>query len=217
MIIDIICSDETHPIHPFLDRWKQDNIATHQTNIFRKSTEVTGGDILFLISCSEIVSKQIRGQYRQCFVVHASDLPKGRGWSPLVWQILEGQENIYVSLIEADDPVDSGKVWRKECVYFAKHFDFEEICRELFVSEIRLMDYAVEAVAAGKSGTEQVGEETYYAKRNRSDSRIDIEKPLREQFNLLRVSDPTRYPIFFDHLGYRYQLVMKKIGAIDEK
>ena len=217
MIIDIICSDDAHPILPFLIGWAQDKVDAHEIKILCKPNEATKGDILFLISCSEIVSKQIRDRYRQCFVIHASELPKGRGWSPLVWQILEGKEIIYISLIEADDPVDSGKVWRKECVYFAKHLDFEEICRELFMSEIRLVDYAVEAVAAGQSGEELVGEATCYTKRHQEDSRIDIDKPIREQFNLLRVADPTRYPTFFDFMGYRYQLVMKKMGAVDEK
>ena len=128
-----------------------------------------------------------------------------------------GKKKICVSLIEADDPVDSGKVWKKQFVYIAKDFDFEEICRELFLSEIKLLDYAVEAVEAGQSGEDQVGEETFYAKRTLEDSRLNIDKSIREQFNLLRIADPNRYPAFFDHLGYRYQLVMKKLGSIDEK
>ena len=143
------------------------------------------------------------------FCYNASNLPKGRGWSPHVWQILDGEEKICVSLIEADDPVDSGKVWKKQFVYIAKDFDFEEICRELFLSEIKLLDYAVEALEAGQSGEDQVGEATFYAKRTLEDSRLNIDKSVREQFNLLRIADPNRYPAFFDHLGYRYQLVMK--------
>ena len=79
------------------------------------------------------------------------------------------------------------------------------------------MDYAVEAVLSGKSGEEQVGAATYYAKRTGEDSRLHLDKPIREQFNLLRIADPERYPAFFDHLGYRYQLVMSKVGKIDEE
>ena len=217
MKIDIICSDDCHPIYPFLLDWVSIKGETLAVELFQDSHDVVGGDILFLVSCSELIKLDVRNKYRKCFVIHASDLPKGRGWSPHVWQILEGKEKICVSLIEADDPVDSGKVWKKDFVYIAKDFDFEEICRELFLSEIRLLDYAVEAVEAGQCGEEQVGEATFYAKRTLEDSRLNIDKSVREQFDLLRIADPNRYPAFFDHLGYRYQLMMKKLGAIDEK
>jgi len=215
--IDIICSDNNHPIYPFLLDWVSINRKIHAIELFQHSHDVSGGDILFLISCSELIKLDVRNQYRRCFVIHASDLPKGRGWSPHVWQILEGREKLCISLIEADDPVDSGRIWKKDYVRIAEHYTFEEICREIFLSEMKLMDFGVEAVLARKSGEVQTGKPSYYARRTAEDSRVDLDKPIREQFDLLRVADPDRYPAFFDHLGYRYQLVMKKVREINEE
>ena len=51
-------------------------------HVFAK-VSVRPGDILFLISCSERIGDAYRQKYRHVLVLHASDLPKGRGWSPM--------------------------------------------------------------------------------------------------------------------------------------
>ena len=62
------------------------------------------------------------------------------------------------------------------------------------------------------SGIEQSGESTYYPRRGPEDSRLDIDKSLREQFNMLRVVDNDRYPAFFETAGERYFLKIEKAG-----
>ena len=54
----------------------------------------------------------------------------------------------------------------------------------------------------------QEGEETFYPRRRREDSRLDPDKTLAEQFNLLRVVDEERYPAYFDHLGRSYHMTI---------
>jgi methionyl-tRNA formyltransferase len=43
----------------------------------------------------------------------------------------------------------------------------------------------------------QIGKETFYPRRTKSSSELDINKTIAEQFNLLRVVDNDRYPAFF--------------------
>jgi methionyl-tRNA formyltransferase len=38
-----------------------------------------------------------------------------------------------------------------------------------------------------------------------------MDRPLGEQFDLLRISDPMRYPAFFDWMGHRYVLRIEKV------
>ena len=40
-------------------------------------------------------------------MIHESDLPHGKGWSPIQWQILEGSDSITITLLDAEDKVDS--------------------------------------------------------------------------------------------------------------
>ena len=50
----------------------------------------------------------------------------------------------------------------------------------------------------------------YYPKRTPEDSKLNINKSLIDQFNLLRVADKDRFPTFFEHLGHRYILKIEK-------
>ena len=73
--------------------------------------DVPGGDLCFYLSYGRIVDAPTRARYGNNLVVHESDLPKGRGWSPMSWQILEGANRIPVTLLEAVDEVDAGPIY----------------------------------------------------------------------------------------------------------
>lgn len=90
---------------------------THTVNDLR------AGDFCFYLSCSQIVPPHVLGRFRNNLVVHESDLPQGKGWSPLTWQILEGKNRIPVILFEATEKVDSGPIYAQEWLEFegAKH------------------------------------------------------------------------------------------------
>jgi len=45
------------------------------------------------------------------------------------------------------------------------------------------------------------------------DSKIDVNKSISEQFNLLRMTDNERYPCYFDYKGHRYKITLKKIDT----
>ena len=66
-----------------------------------------------MISCSEKISKRVIAQFEHVLVLHASDLPKGRGWSPHIWEILNRSDHITLSLIEAAEQIDEGDIWKK--------------------------------------------------------------------------------------------------------
>jgi len=176
------------------------------------SANLRGGDLLFLISCTEIVAKEIRDLYRASLVIHASDLPRGRGWSPLVWQILEGKNDIVVSLIDAATAVDSGDIWHQEELHFEGHEVFDEICDALFKCHLRLMDFAVEGLGHVVPKPQPFQSSSYYRRRTPEDSRIDPSRTIAEQFNLLRVADPFRYPAFFEYMGQRYEIRINKVA-----
>src|SRR3989338_5728341 len=73
-------------------------------------------DIVFYLSFSKIVPKKILNQHRHNLVVHGSALPLGKGWSPLTWQILEGRNDIPMTLFEADEALDSGKIYLQKII-----------------------------------------------------------------------------------------------------
>jgi methionyl-tRNA formyltransferase len=208
--ISIICSDAMHPVNPWLERWKAEHGADHDVRILRDVAEADGGDFLFLISCHQIVRAEVRDRYRHTLVIHASALPQGRGMSPHVWQILEGRNRIPVTLLNAEDAVDSGDIWAQEVLDLEGHELHDEIHARLFDAELRLMRWAI-ANCDRASPRKQVGEESLYPRRKPQDSRIDPTKPLIESFNLLRIADPNRYPAFFEARGHKYKITIEKM------
>lgn len=215
MKITILNSSESHPINYWLKSWIEENSKEHEINLVRTKVELDGGDILFLISCSEIIKTQDRSKYQNTLVIHASDLPNGRGWSPHVWEIVNGAKEITVTLLEASDKVDSGDIWQKIKVKIPETALYDEINELLFGAELALMDYAVENFATIKTEQQSIElEPTYWPKRTPKDSELDITQSIDEQFNLIRVCDPKRFPAFFYRHGRKYLL---KIEAVDEQ
>lgn len=211
MKITILCTPEDHPVNAYLAGWIALHQGVHEITLIRNRTDLSGGDVLFLISCNEIISKQDRNLYKKVLVIHASDLPEGRGWSPHVWQIIAGKEEIVLSLLEAEDRVDSGDIWKKVTVSIPKHAVFREINQLIFEAELALMDYALACFHTIEPRPQGVAIlATSYPRRTPNDSRINPEQSIRSQFDLIRVCDPDRYPAFFELYGHKYIIRVEK-------
>jgi methionyl-tRNA formyltransferase len=214
MNISILCTDRLHPVIERLNEWvKSMAFKQHKISLVFDKTELLGGDILFLVSCGQMIGDHERAKYKSTLVLHASDLPKRRGWSPHIWSILDGENEITVSLLEATKPIDTGLIWLKTSFVLEGHELIDEINNKLFDAEIFLMTCAIDGIEKINPSA-QVGDPgSYMKKRSPADSEIDPEKSILEQFNLLRIVDSDRYPAFFYHHGYKYQIKIKKVKS----
>lgn len=213
MKITILCDSKSHPINPYLIQWVSKHSALHKVELVRRKSEAKAGDLLLLVSCTEILTQQDRAAYAKTLVIHASDLPRGRGWSPHIWQILEGQIEIVVTLLEAEDKVDSGDIWHQLSCHVPRHALWDEINRRIFDAELQLMDFAVNNFdkVVPRPQSQEVSP-TYYPKRTEGQSELDIRRTLEEQFDSIRVADPDRFPSFFKMHGHIYKIRVEKIS-----
>lgn len=209
MKITILNTSANHPVNDWLDRWISSNKNKHRIDLIRSKKELKRGDLLFLISCSEILSKNDLLKYKKALVIHASDLPEGRGWSPHIWEILNGSEQITLSLLEVDEEVDSGDIWKKLQVHIPKTALYNEINEIIFDAEVKLMDYAVEHYSTVVPTPQRDAKSSYWPKRKPEDSELDINKSIEEQFNLIRVCDSERFPAFFLKDGRKFKLKLE--------
>ena len=208
MNISILTSSKEHPVNVYIDRWSKNN--NNQINIVHSKEELISGDILFLISCSTLVSKSVREKFKKTLVIHASDLPHGKGWSPHIWEIINGATDIILSLFEAEDEVDTGDIWKKIKVNIPKTILFDEINELIFNAEIELIDFAIENFNTVEPKKQPIIESTFWSKRSPEDSLIDIDKTISEQFDLIRECDPKRFPAYFYKDGVRFKMVIEK-------
>jgi methionyl-tRNA formyltransferase len=148
-------------------------------------------------------------------VLHASNLPVGRGWSPHIWHIINGAQEVTLSLLEAEDKVDSGRIWHQTTFPVPKHALWGEINERLFNAEIELIDLAVHEFDTGIPEPQDIATvPTYYPRRTPDASKLDPERSIASQFDLMRVCDPTRFPAYFELHGEKYKLTLEKINDL---
>jgi methionyl-tRNA formyltransferase len=181
----------------------------HDVESYVNKDELNGGDILCALSCEKILKRDVLSKYRSTIVAHPSNLPEGKGWSPLAWQILEGKNNIVISLIEASNKVDSGPIYLQGEIKLSGHELNDEIKKIQFEeTKLLVIDYVKSFPIKGRN---QEGQESFYPKFKRTDNRLDINKTIFEQFNILRIVDNDAYPAYFELNGFTYELKISKI------
>jgi UDP-2,4-diacetamido-2,4,6-trideoxy-beta-L-altropyranose hydrolase len=207
-----ICSD--------VKSWINDSIPELLLNLMgfghtctwvNNADELEGGDLCFYLSYSRIVKEEKLAQFKNNLVVHASDLPKGRGWSPASWLILEGKNRIPVTLIEALPDVDSGPIYDQIWMDLDQTDlidDWHVKLSEATVSVVQrfVLSYPLSVYRK----RDQEGEPSFYPKRTPKDSELDVNKTLLEQINSLRIADNKYYPAFFELHGSEFVLNIYK-------
>jgi UDP-2,4-diacetamido-2,4,6-trideoxy-beta-L-altropyranose hydrolase len=213
-----VCSDPNSWINEYIaEQILQWLAAGHECCWTHNADNLPGGTLCFYLSYGRIVGRKIRAKYRYNLVVHASDLPMGRGWSPASWMVLEGKKRIPATLLEAVDDVDSGPIYDQIWIELDSSDLVDDWRKKLAIATGELAMRFIEGYP--KTTTQkrnQVGEATYYPERHPSDSQLDINKSIAQQFNLLRIVDNDNYPAFFVLDNNEYILKICKKNSTDQ-
>lgn len=177
-----------------------------------KHEDCPGGDFLFALSYPRIIPERTRRSYRYSFVLHGSDLPEGRGWSPIIWQILDGKTRFTMSLISMEDSLDTGALVAQQGFDIQHDSLLNEIALTIGSAQAELIASSLKMKPTELQGQPQIGTATYLEKRTPADSEIDPTISLADQWDKIRVADPVRYPTFFRLLGHTYTLKIGKLG-----
>jgi UDP-2,4-diacetamido-2,4,6-trideoxy-beta-L-altropyranose hydrolase len=176
--------------------------------------DLVDGDFCFYLSYGRLVSSQIRKKFKNNLVVHASDLPSGRGWSPASWLILERKTKIPVTLFEAVDEVDAGQIYDQR--WFSVHKtdlieDWQAKLAELTADLV--LSFTKNYPEILLSAKLQQGDPSYYLKRKPKDSQLDLQKTILEQFELLQIASNENYPVYFEFLDTTFYIKIYKSEA----
>ncbi|WDV46144.1 formyltransferase family protein [Clostridiaceae bacterium M8S5] len=216
MIITLLCDNPNSWIIPYVKKiFKELENYGNDVIYINDYKKIKRGDLAFFLGCEKIIPEKYLELNEHNLVIHESDLPQGKGWSPLTWQILENKNRITITLFEASTNVDAGDIYLQELIYL----NGTELLSELkhkqgIYTEKLVLDYVNKYPNVKRR--KQCGEESYYKKRTPEDSELDISNSIKEQFNLLRVVDNDRYPAFFRMNGHKYVLKIYKEQEIDE-
>jgi methionyl-tRNA formyltransferase len=201
-----ILVDNDSWILPYAEQLVQKLIGlNYETKLIRNIEAMELGWINFILGCTHLIQSDKLNLNQHNLVVHESDLPKGRGFAPMTWQILEGENKIPICLIDAADEADAGHIWLQDSI----ELKGGEICDEWRqLQGEKTIELCLRFVTeyASMSKVAQSGLPSYFSRRGPIDSRLDPNKTLSELFNTLRVCDNNRYPAFFEINNRRYIL-----------
>jgi len=209
MKITILTDNPNSWILPYVEELKKQLSETHTIHHVYKISDIIGGDIMLVLSCEKILKLEYLKLHKSNVVVHPSKVPLGKGWSPLAWQVLEGSNNIPVSLFEAVEAVDAGDVYIVDYIKLEGHELNEEIKHQQGLITMKMVKQYIDEFDS-MIGISQSGEETFYPRRKQKENELDINKTIAEQFNLFRVVDNERYPAHFHLNGKKYILKIYK-------
>ena len=204
MKIQILCDNPASWIIPYAKNLKEELLSLkYDVCYLERHDEVEAGDVLILLSCEQIFKNLELNKHN--LVVHESDLPNGKGWSPLTWQIIEGASSITVTLFEASFKVDDGPIYEQEIIEFNGTELVGEL-RSLQAKATMKLLHRFISKFPDINGKPQTGESTFYRRRTKEDSKLSTDKSLAEHFNILRISDNQRYPAWFEMDGKKFEL-----------
>ena len=194
-------------IIPWVEQIKNILSPFHEVNIRYKKTDLAKGDFNFLLGCTRILEKKYLDLSTHNIVIHESDLPKGKGWSPITWQILEGKNKIPVVLFEASENMDEGPIYVKDYIELRGN----ELLPEIKIKQgIKTIELILQFLNTWPDIVPfiQKKEFTYYNKRTEQDDMLDIHKSIADQFDHLRIVDNEKYPAWFKMRGKKYKILI---------
>lgn len=168
-------------------------------------------DIVFILSYHKIIPMDKLSDNRHNIVIHASELPKGKGWAPMFWQVLEGKNDIPFTIFEASSGVDDGDIYLQDTLHLTGYELNDELREKQAKFIIEMCLHFIDKYEEYKVPYKQSGEESFYSKRNATDSELNINKTIKEQFNLLRIVSNEDYPALFKINGRKYIIKIEEV------
>lgn len=162
-----------------------------QTELTVEYLKKVAPQYVFFPHWSYIIPREIYESF-ECVIFHMTDLPYGRGGSPLQNLISRGIYETKISALQCAQGIDAGPIYMK--VPFNLYGTAEEIY--LRASQI-IEDMIVEILQKKPQPVEQTGEIVTFTRRKPEQSNIDSIADLNKLFDHIRMLDAEGYPPAF--------------------
>lgn len=191
---------------------------THSITVIQEKAELNMDklnlikpDYVFFPHWSYIIPKEIYENYK-CIVFHMTDLPYGRGGSPLQNLIVRGIKKTKISAIRVTKEIDGGSIYIKE------NLELLGSAANIFksASDIifnKMIPYIIEN---DPTPYEQTGESVIFKRRTPKDSEILSDYSIEKIYDYIRMMDAEGYPNAFIRFG-NYKLLFNNADLINGK
>ena len=150
---------------------------------------------IFFPHWSHIIQSDIYKNF-ECVIFHMTDLPFGRGGSPLQNLIVRGIRKTKISALRCNEEVDAGPIYLKRRL--SLHGSAQKIYQRA-TKEVENM--IAEILKTNPVPVPQKGKVTMFKRRKARQSNLAGIKTLDEAYDLIRMLDADGYPHAFLDLG----------------
>ena len=168
-------------------------------------------DKVFIPHWSYIIPAEIYLNY-ECIVFHMTDLPYGRGGSPLQNLIVRGHSSTKISALKVVKELDAGPI------YLKKDLSLVGSAREIFVRANEVVEAMIKEIIAGDLKPEiQHGEIVKFKRRKPADSNINELGDLSKVYDYIRMLDADGYPkAFLETSDLKFEFTNASFDTNDE-
>lgn len=167
--------------------------------------KVINQDVVLVLSYTKILKEKFLKKNKLVLIAHPSDLPKDRGFAPVQNQILKNKRKICFSLIKAVKKVDAGPI----CLKIPFFLNGLELYEDMRIKQGKAAKKLIEKFLNKYPKIkfkDQVGKSNYNKRRTNEDYRLNLNKTIKSQLNILRISNNENYPAYFIFKKQKYIL-----------
>jgi len=161
---------------------------------------------IFFPHWSWIVPDSILNEFN-CICFHMTDVPYGRGGSPLQNLIIRGHKNTKLTALKMTNVLDAGPV------YLKSDLELTGSATDIFTRSAALTFKMIkEIVTTNPEPIEQTGEVTEFLRRTPKESELKPNIILEDFYNTVRMLDAETYPnayIQLEHLRLNFTQISK--------
>ena len=169
-------------------------------------------EYIFFPHWSYIIPEEIYQNFT-CVIFHMTDLPYGRGGSPLQNLIVRGHSETKISAIQCSKEIDAGPI------YLKKPLSLEGSAEEIFIRANQIIEEMIfEILDTNPKPEPQIGEVVKFVRRKPEDGNLSGKKTLDELYDYIRMLDAEGYsPAFIRFGDYKLEFsrASRIVGAVD--
>lgn len=186
------------------------SIIESEDGLFYDAVRDNNPDYIFFPHWSTMIPKEIYEKYR-CVVFHMTDLPFGRGGSPLQNLIVRGYTETKISAIKVVEELDAGPV------YFKEPLSLEGSAQDIYIraSDIIFNNMIPRFFDEEIIPSPQTGEVTVFKRRLPEDSRLEKHMSMDKVYDHIRMLDAEGYPAANIEMG-SYKIEFREAEKKDD-
>lgn len=189
----IILSEK--PWHSGLANALKKHLPAHEWLLINEIDDFTqeklddlGASKIFIPHWSHLIPAGIFKKH-ECLVFHMTDLPYGRGGSPLQNLIVRGHTETKISALKVDEGIDTGPV------YLKKDLSLDGTAQDIFeLATVVIQEMIIEIVKRELKPSPQLGEATVFKRRTREDGNLQKLENIEQLYDYIRMLDAEGYP-----------------------